>query len=117
MTMITKVPDPIELLSFFESEPFLSDEVDHRYGYDYSDSRGIKLIFSYAALEGWMQTIIEFNGNTISQHLSEGVGGFELKNEINGEYLFSEIKYHDSITQIEIRLKPFISIKWNTLTK
>ncbi|EOC1268908.1 hypothetical protein ACI09D_004069, partial [Cronobacter malonaticus] len=81
MTSIEKVPSYIELLSFFESMPFLSDELDHRYGYSYIDSNGVKLIFSYAALEGWIQTIIEFNGSVISQHLSEGVKSFEIRTE------------------------------------
>ncbi len=45
MTSIGKVPDYIELLSFFENTPFFSDELDHRYGYSYTDSNGIKLIF------------------------------------------------------------------------
>ncbi|OAT32295.1 hypothetical protein M976_00550 [Buttiauxella ferragutiae ATCC 51602] len=115
MSMIEKIPDPIDLLSFFESEPFFSDEVDHRYGYAHCDNQGMKLVFSYAALEGWIQTTIEYNGEIISQHLSEGVESFELKSELKGEYLCSEIKHTDSVTQVEIRLKPFISIKWNTL--
>ena len=52
----------------------------------------MKLIFSYAALEGWIQTINEVNGEKISQHLSEGVNYFEIKNETKGEYLSSDIK-------------------------
>lgn len=62
MIFIERLPDSIELLSFFESEPFFSNEIDHHYGYEYADGHGMKLIFSYSALEGWLQTIIEFNG-------------------------------------------------------
>ncbi|WP_448309955.1 hypothetical protein [Pantoea sp. PGP6] len=117
MNFIEKLPDPIDLLSFFESEPFFSNEIDHHYGYEYTDSNGMKLIFSYAALEGWIQTIIEFNGEKISQHLSEGVSYFEIKNEIKGEYLSSDISFGESVTRIEIRLKPYISVQWNTLMR
>jgi len=117
MTFIEKLPDPIDLLSFFESEPFFSNEIDHHYGYEYTDSNGMKLIFSYAALEGWIQTIIEFNGEKISQHLSEGVSYFEIKNEIKGEYLSSDISFGESVTRMEIRLKPYISVQWNTLMR
>ncbi|EKM0378406.1 hypothetical protein ACP6OW_003329 [Cronobacter turicensis] len=117
MTSIGKVPDYIELLSFFESTPFLSDEIDHRFGYSYTDSNGVKLIFSYAALEGWIQTIIEFNGSVISQHLSEGVKSFEIRTEIKGGFLYSKINSSSSVTRMEIRLKPQISVKWNTLLK
>ncbi|ELY2743432.1 hypothetical protein ACOJD8_002379 [Cronobacter turicensis] len=117
MTSIGKVPDYIELLSFFESTPFLSDEQDHRFGYSYTDSNGVKLIFSYAALEGWIQTIIEFNGNIISQHLSEGITRFEIRTETQGGFLYSKIDSFSSVTRMEIRLKPQISVKWNTLLK
>ncbi|EKY3234051.1 hypothetical protein SMY33_003785 [Cronobacter malonaticus] len=117
MTSIEKVPDCIELLSFFESTPFLSDELDHRYGYSYIDSNRVKLIFSYAALEGWIQTLIEFNGSIISQHLSEGVKSFEIRTEIEGDFLYSKIDCSSSVTRMEIRLKPQISVKWNTLLK
>ena len=117
MTFIEKIPEPIELLSFFESEPFFSNEIDHHYGYSYSDHKGMRLVFSYAALEGWIQTIVEFNGETISQHLSEGVKCFEIINEIDGGCLFSEIIIDGTITKVEVRLKPYISINWNTLVK
>jgi len=117
MTFIEKLPDPIDLMAFFESEPFFSNEIDHHYGYVYTDSNGMKLIFSYAALEGWLQTIIEFNGEKISQHLSEGVSYFEIKNEIKGEYLSSDISFGESVTRMEIRLKPYISVQWNTLVR
>ncbi|EOC3061402.1 hypothetical protein ACINJI_003059 [Cronobacter dublinensis] len=117
MTSIGKGPDYIELLSFFENTPFFSDELDHRYGYSYTDSNGIKLIFSYAALEGWIQTIVEFNGNVMSQHLSEGVNSLEIRTEIQGEYLYSKIDSSNAVTRMEIRLKPQISVKWNTLLK
>ncbi|MEM6162704.1 hypothetical protein AAH446_19510 [Erwinia sp. P6884] len=117
MTFIEKYPDSIDLLSFFESEPFFANEMDHHYGYAYTDSNGMKLIFSYAALEGWIQTIIEFNGERISQHLSEGVRCFEINSEIRGEYLSSDITLGETVTQMEVRLKPYISVQWNTLIK
>ena len=117
MNFIEKTPDSLDLLSFFESTPFFSDELDHIYGYSYSDSYGVKLTFSYAALEGWVQTIIEFKGDVISQHLSEGVNSFEIRGEIEGEYLFCQVNFTDCVTQMEVRLKPKISVKWNTLLK
>lgn len=117
MKFIERTPDPIDLLAFFESEPFFVNDIDHHYGYAYSDGSGMKLIFSYAALEGWIQTIIEFNGVVMHQHLSEGVSCFEIRSEIKGEYLFSEIIFDETVTQVEIRLKPYISVKWNTLIR
>jgi hypothetical protein len=117
MIFIENLPDPIDLLSFFESEPFFSNEIDHHYGYEYTDSNGVKLIFSYAALEGWIQTIIEVNGEKISQHLSEGVNYFEIKSETKGEYLSSDINLGETVTRMEIRLKPYVSVQWSTLIR
>lgn len=117
MNIINKYPKNLDLLIFFESEPFFTNELDHHYGYSYMDDLGLKVLFSFAALEGWIQTIIELNDTVISQHLSEGVIDFEIKNEIKGDYLSAKINLGEIVTQMELRLKPNISIKWNTLVE
>ncbi|GKX61443.1 hypothetical protein [Pragia fontium] len=117
MIFIESCPDDIELLSFFESEPTFASVADHHFAYEATDSNGVHLIFSFHCLEGWIQAVLELNECKISSRLSEGVKSFQIKEEINGEYLYSEILTADTQTEVEIRLKPFISVKWNTLMR
>ncbi|KMW72049.1 hypothetical protein TI10_18350 [Photorhabdus luminescens subsp. luminescens] len=114
---IESYPDELDLLSFFESEPTLVNKSDRHFAYEFTDDTGIHLVFSFNVLEGWIQTILELNGNRIAGYLSEGVNSFKIKDEINGEYIHSEIIFADTRTEVEIRLKPFISVKWGTLIR
>ncbi|WP_445495106.1 hypothetical protein [Photorhabdus sp. SF281] len=114
---IESYPDELDLLSFFESEPTLVDHSDRRFAYEFTDGNGIHLVFSFNVLEGWIQTILEFNGNKIAGYLSEGVNSFKIKDEIDGEYIHAEIVFTDTRADVEIRLKPFISVKWGTLVR
>ncbi|GAB1438178.1 hypothetical protein MASR2M36_09220 [Providencia sp.] len=113
---IESYPDDLELLSFFESEPTLADHLDRHFAYEFTDKNGIHLVFSFNALEGWIQTILEFNGNKIAGYLSEGVSKFTIKEDVNSEYLYAEILFNDIETKVEVRIKPFISIRWGSLT-
>ncbi|MEQ5167528.1 hypothetical protein GWI68_03635 [Proteus sp. G2669] len=110
-------PDDLALLSFFESEPTLVDHLDRHFAYEFTDNNGVHLVFSFSILEGWIQTVLEFNGNEIARHLSESVNKFMIKEDMAGEYLYSEIVLEDIRTKVEIRVKPFISIKWGTLIR
>lgn len=112
---IKSYPDEIELLSLFESEPTFSNELDRHFAYEFTDKNGVHLIFSFNVLESWIQTVLELNGKEIARYLSEGVESFFIKNEINGDYIYSEIAFGETETKVEIRLKPFISVKWGTL--
>ncbi|EOV8090216.1 hypothetical protein AB7W75_19710 [Providencia huaxiensis] len=114
---IESYPDDLALLSFFESEPTLANNLDRHFAYEFTDGNGIHLVFSFSILEGWMQTILEFNGNKIAGYLSEGVNKFIIKEDMAGEYLYAEIIFEDIKTKVEIRVKPFISIKWGTLIR
>ena len=114
---IENYPDDLALLSFFGSEPTLANHLDRHFAYECTDGNGIHLVFSFSALEGWIQTILEFNGNQIAGNLSEGVNEFLIKEDITGEYLYSEIVFEDIKTKVEIRVEPFISIKWGTLKR
>ena len=114
---IESYPDDLALLSFFESEPTLANYLDRHFAYECTDVNGIHLIFSFSVLEGWIQTILELDGNKIAGYLSEGVNKFVIKEDITGEYLYTEIVFEDIKTKVEIRVKPFISIKWGTLTR
>lgn len=114
--MIKSYPDEIELLSFFESEPMASSEVDDlHFVYQTNDNNGLEISFSFCATAGWIQTAISFNGKEISRNLSEGVSEIKLQKDTLGEYLYSEIITDELITKIAIRITPFISVSCSSL--
>ncbi|WP_253306910.1 hypothetical protein [unidentified bacterial endosymbiont] len=76
---IETYPDELELLNFFEVEPEFSDPIEGKYAYRVSDNNNLTLIFSFAAVEGWIQTVLEYKGIIIHQCLSEGVKNFNIK--------------------------------------
>lgn len=114
---IEKYPDELDLLVFFESEAFYKNLEDMDFAYKFSQHDGLSLIFSFSITSGWIQSIIEYNGKEISQYLIEDVNSFYLNKDKEGEYLSAEIINNQTITSIQIKVKPHISIKWNSLIR
>lgn len=114
---IVSFPDDIDLLAFFESEPIFSNAEEFHFAYKKKDIHGVSIIFSYSAICGWIQAIIEFKDKEISRYLMEGVEIFKLNKDINGEYLSSEVEFEDTRTIVEIRVTPSISVNFETLVR
>ena len=114
---ITSNPELSELLEFFESEPVYQDTSSHHYAYQYTDNFGITIIFAFCLTAGWMQTMINYHGQEITRYLSEGVDSFKLLSDQDGVYIHSEINFEGNRTQVEIRIKPFICVRWGTLVR
>ena len=47
----------------------------------------------------------------------EGVEYFKIERDIKGEYLTTEVELDGSRTKVVIRLQPFISTEFSTLTR
>nr|ELR5040124.1 hypothetical protein [Providencia stuartii]ELR5080974.1 hypothetical protein [Providencia stuartii] len=86
---IESYPDDLTLLSFFDSEPILADNLDRHFTYEFTDKNKIHLVFLLNALAGWIQTILTFNGNKIAGYLSEGLSKFTIKEYVHNEYLYA----------------------------
>lgn len=114
---IQSFPDEIDLLAFFESEPIFQNAADLHFAYKLIDANGISIIFSFSATAGWIQAVIEFKEREISRYLMEGIESFKIEKDVNGEYLSSEIELEDTRTKVEIRVTPFISVKFATLIR
>ena len=115
MTFISSFPDKLALLEFFESEPSYAQFHDLHFAYEYTDHYGVKLIFSFNAVEGWLQIVIESNGREISRYLFEGVTKFDLKDDKYYAYIHSQIDLDNTITEIKVYIKPNISVNCSTL--
>nr|WP_307773351.1 hypothetical protein [Providencia stuartii] len=92
---IESYQDDLTLLSFFDSEPILADNLDRHFTYEFTDKNNvaliiwIRVIFLLNALAGWIQTILTFNGNKIAGYLSEGLSKFTIKEYVHNEYLYA----------------------------
>ncbi|MFP1764454.1 hypothetical protein [Lonsdalea quercina] len=115
---IKSFPDEIDLLGFFESEPMEVSEVDDlHFAYQTNDDNGIEIIFSFCATAGWIKAVVLFNGEKISDFLSENVDEIKLQNDALGEYLYSEITTDELITKVVVRVRPYISVSSSSLVR
>lgn len=114
---IRSFPDDIELLAFFESEPVFQNSQDLHFSYKYQCNDGVSLVFSFSVTSGWIQAVLEFNEKEISRYLMEGVEYFSVQKDSVGEYISTEIVLKDTRTHVEIRLQPFITVKFATLIR
>lgn len=114
---IKSFPEDLDLLTFFENEPIFQNPNDLHYAYRYTDSKGITLVFSFSVTSGWIQAIIEVKDKEIAHYLMEGVENFKIEKDVDGEYLNAEIVLEDTRTKVEIRLQPFIFVKFATLIR
>lgn len=114
---IRSFPDEIDLLVFFENEPIFQKTDDLHFAYKFTDQNELSLVFSFSATAGWIQVILEFKQKEIAHYLIEGVDNFKIEKDINGEYLSTVVIHEDTRTMIEIRLQPYIFVKFSTLLR
>ncbi|CDL81264.1 hypothetical protein [Xenorhabdus szentirmaii] len=112
--MIELLPNYLDFLSFFESEPTYKDESEQCLAYTIFNN-GVSLEFSFNVTEGWIQTKISVSNQVVSQYLIEGVKSIHLRHDKKGEYLFIEVLLKDTNTVIEIMWKPSISVQISSL--
>jgi hypothetical protein len=105
-------PDELSLLEFFESEPITRISEDGYFCYQASDHLGITLFFSFNIFETSVQVRLVFNGEDIALFSSERAKKITLENDKSGHYLTCEFDLKDSLSKLELRLKPFISVRY-----
>jgi hypothetical protein len=106
-----KYPDEVDLLGFFSSEPVERIPEEGYWLYESADARGVKLRFSFNALERSVQTVIMFDSKVITTVSYEGAGTLKL----DGNALSCDFEFEDSIGHLCVLLVPYITISWSTL--
>lgn len=114
---IENMPDEIELLSFFESEPVSFERENISSLYSVRDDNGIGMDFSFSVVEGWVQYVIKYAKSNIVHNAIDGVGSFVIRKDELGEYIYIEIITSEEINKTEIRVKPYISVTSSRLVK
>lgn len=111
------IPDELELLEFFESEPIDYLPEDGLYVYEFTDQNGVHLIFSFNDVEGSVQARLLIQENNIALFSQEGAEKLTIKNDASGNYLHCQFDIDGASADAQIRISPYISIKWSTLLK
>ena len=107
------VPDAIELLEFFGSEPVEASPCDGYWLYETSDSVGVTLRFSFDVLERSVQTCLEVEGailETVSHEAARSISIDATTNE-----LVARCEDACSRTTLRITLGDRIRCCWATL--
>ncbi len=108
-----ETPEEFELIGFFESEPVESDPQDGFYVYEFADKNSVNLVFSFNDVESSVQARLLVNGNDIALFSQEGARNLRIEDDASGNYL--RCSFNGSSADAQIRLFPYISVKWVAL--
>ena len=109
------VPDEVDLLTFFESEPKESKPEDGYFCYWLADDRGIELYFSFHVIEGSIQARLLRSGCEIAVISEECAEKITIEKDGAGKYLACIFKLGQAESKAEIHVRPSIKIRWHTL--
>ena len=105
----THLPDELELLAFFESEPTEFSLEDGLWCYSYSNTiHNLTLLFSVNIYEKSVQTVLQINKQEIQVVSSENANRILIEDEI------MRVEFTGN-TILEIRLRPYIHVRWSSL--
>ena len=108
---IKSFPDEIDLMSFFESEPFYEKKEDLHFAYKFLDNNGLELIFAFCIVSGWVKILINNKYGEIVNYTAENVSRFFIEKDKVGSYLCSEVMGEKMINLLKVRVYPFANFK------
>ena len=103
------VPDELDLLVFFESEPIKSRPEDGYFCYRYVDNN-IELYFSFDVAEGSIQARLNYLTNDIAIVSGELATKISIESDRSGEYVACLFESNQTRSKAVIRLKPTVSL-------
>ena len=110
-----KVPDELDLLAFFESDPVDSIPEEGYYCYKLVDDRDMSLYFSFHAIEGSIQARLMQSDYELAVISEESADKITIEKNKSGEYLACIFKSRQHESKAEIHIRPSIRILWYTL--
>ena len=106
----TATPEDLELLEFFESDPIESVPSDGYWCYEFTDKNGVGIRLSCSALAKSVQTVLLVNGSEIETVVHEGAEEMKIENDaLRCSFAL------DQLTQLEIKVRPDITVQWSSL--
>lgn len=111
------VPDELEFLEVFESEPIESDPDDGYYCYRAANEEGIELLFSFHEIEGSIQSRLMFNGEELAVVSGECAEEIKVRRDASGEYLSCLFNISGVESKASIYIRPTLKVMWHTIQK
>ncbi|WP_180145989.1 hypothetical protein [Desulfoluna butyratoxydans] len=111
----TDIPDEIELLEFFESEPIESYPNDGFWSYERGDINGALLRLSFNIIEKSIQSSLYLNGDEVMSVSYEGVNKIDIIEEKGVKILKCECGSLISKTTLKVFFEPKLYIEWQSL--
>ena len=105
------VPDEVEFLEFFGSEPVARAVEDGYWCYEISDTRGVTLRFSFKLYERSVQTALSLAGSNIATVSHEGADRMLLR---DGK-LRCEFSTSGERTTLTVEPGASLSVAWSSL--
>lgn len=105
------VPDEIDLLGFFESEPVEGSIEDGYWCYEVTDTRGVCLRFSFNLFEQSVQTARRLGTTPLATVVHEGAETMRLE----GQTLTCRFSYAGAESKLTVCLGESITVDWASL--
>lgn len=105
------VPDPVELLAFFASEPVEESSADGYWAYEIVDARGVRLRFSFNLFERSVQTRLDIGGVEIATVGHEGA----LRMTLEPGRLRCELRSEGCTSTLVIEPGEALRVSWSSL--
>ncbi|NKC16810.1 MAG: hypothetical protein GKR94_32840 [Gammaproteobacteria bacterium] len=112
------VPDELEFLDFFGSEPVESAPEDGYFCYKAVNERGgIELFFSFHEIEGSIQSRLVLNNEELMVVSGECVEEIRMQRDASGEYLSCLFNVTGVESKASVYIRPRLKIKWHMIQK
>ncbi|HEF8774558.1 hypothetical protein AB7179_03190 [Providencia manganoxydans] len=104
---ITELPDEVDFLCFFETEPFLKDASDNMtFGYEYHKNN-VSLLFYFTAFEGFVTLEMKVDNITnLVLHIR-----YVEKIQLSKDVMMIKREENSGLPEVSVQIEPTILIK------
>jgi hypothetical protein len=105
------VPDDVDMLEFFGSEPVERAVENGYWCYEVADDRGVTLRFSFNLFEQSVQTALFVGGTKVATVAHEGA----VRMTIDDQTLTCRFSYSGAEARLLLRVADSINVEWSSL--
>ncbi len=110
---IFSIPDELELLEFFSSDPVERSLEDGDWCYEVTDRRGVRLRFSFNLFERSVQTTLQVMDSPLITVVHEGA----ISMAVSGKVMTCHFSSAGSDARLVLRLGDSIHLEWSNLRR
>lgn len=109
------VPDELDFLMFFETDPIECIPEDGYFCYKLVDNRGVELFFSFHIIQASIQIRLMLSGCELAVFSGECAEKITVEKDKTGEYLTCIFKLDGAESKAVIFVHPKIKVNWYIL--